>query len=117
MNRKKVVLFLCLLGGGLLFPAGPLCSEEAKEKDRVIELETVTVTANKIEEDIQDVPQSITVMDETVLEEKGITDIPDVIRNIPNMMISEGVGNAVSFRGLIPSMFTNNNPGRNGVTS
>lgn len=49
-------------------------------------------------------------MDETVLEEKGITDIPDVIRNIPNMMISEGVGNAVSFRGLIPSMFTNNNP-------
>lgn len=111
MNLKKIVLFLYLLSCGLFLPAGPLCGEEAKEENQVAELETVTVTANKMEEDVQDVPQSITVMDETVLEEKGITDIPDVIHNIPNMAISQGVhGNAVSFRGLIPSMFTNNNP-------
>ncbi len=111
MKRKKIVVFLCVLGCGLLLPPGPLWSEGAKSENRVTELEAVTVTANKIEEDVQDVPQSITVLDETVLEEKGITDIPDVIHNIPNMAISEGVhGNAVSFRGLIPSMFTNNNP-------
>ena len=110
MNRKKSVLFLCLLGWGLFLPAS-LWSEETGQEKQATKHETITVTANKMEEDVQDVPQSITVLDEVVLEEKGITDIPDVIRNIPNMYVSEGVhGNAVSFRGLNPSMFTNNNP-------
>jgi len=38
----------------------------------VVELENVMVNANKIEENIKDVPQSITVIDEEILEEKGI---------------------------------------------
>ncbi|MCG8550381.1 MAG: TonB-dependent receptor plug domain-containing protein, partial [Desulfobacterales bacterium] len=111
MYRKKALLMLswCLCCN-LLLPPAPLWAKDAEET-AVAKTQSITVTANKIEEDLQKVPQSITVMDEIILEEKGITDIPDLIREIPNMAAEEGVhGNAVSFRGLNPSMFTNKNP-------
>ncbi len=110
MYRKKVLLFFCCMSWGLLLSANTSWSKEA-EGPQVTKQEAITVTANKIEENVQDVPQSITVIDELVLDEKGITDIPDLVREIPNMSIATGIhGNAVSFRGLNPSMFTNNNP-------
>ena len=89
-----------ILGGGLVQaeePSGPT-------------LETITVTANKVEEDITDVPQSITVIDDEVLKEKGIEDIPDVISEIPNMIFKSDFGDSVNFRGLNMSTFTSNNP-------
>ena len=95
---------------GLLLLAVPLWAEEAEDK-AVTKMESITVTANKMEEDVQEVPQSITVMDEAFLVEKGITDVPDVIREIPNMVVQENLeGNPVSFRGLNASTFTYNNP-------
>ena len=104
MYRKSLWLLYCA-GFGLFFLwAAPSWSEEKK-------LESITVTANKIEEDVQEVPQSITVLNEMILDEKGIKDVGDLAREIPNMFMSTGVhGNAASFRGLNPSMFTNNNP-------
>lgn len=74
------------------------------------ELQKVSVTANKIEENLEDVPQSITVIDEFDLQDKGIQDIPDVIENIPNMNLSEIGGANIAFRGLTQSIFTQNNP-------
>lgn len=73
---------------------------------------SITVTANKIEEDITDVPQSITVIDEFTLQEKGVRNVADVINEIPNMSITPegGHGSPVNFRGLNTSAFTNNNP-------
>lgn len=73
-------------------------------------LDKVTVTANKIEENLQNVPQSITVIDKTILEQKGITDITGIIAEIPNMASYPDHGTMVNFRGLNASMFTNNNP-------
>ena len=88
--------------------AGDTNSSTAKEP---VTIEKITVTANKMEEDLVKVPQSITVIDEVMLEEKGIKSVPDLIREIPNMTASSSAhGNAVNFRGLNPSMFTNNNP-------
>lgn len=110
MYRKSVWLLCCMGFGLLLSAAGPSWGEETGGLPET-KLESVTVTANKIEEDIQDVPQSITVIDEMVLDEKGIKSVGDVVEMIPNMDFTGGVhGNAVSFRGLNPSMFTNNNP-------
>lgn len=111
-NRKRVwMLFCCVSCGALLMVASPSWSDELKEKIKEAKQESVTVTANKIEEDIKDVPQSITVIDEMVLDEKGVKNVGDVVEMIPNMNMATGVhGNAVSFRGLNPSMFTNNNP-------
>lgn len=76
------------------------------------ELTSVTVTANKIEQDFQSVPQSITVIDAATLEEKGITRVVEVVREIPNMYNNSAGGNGLglNFRGANASMFTNNNP-------
>ena len=105
MFQNKIMLLFYCMCCGLLSLTAPSWSDE------ITEMENITVTANKIEENIQDVPQSISVIDEFVLDEKGITEIADVINEIPNMTVSTGThGNAVSFKGLIPSMFTNNNP-------
>ncbi|RXJ94382.1 TonB-dependent siderophore receptor [Malaciobacter molluscorum] len=70
----------------------------------------VIVSANKIEENIKDIPQSITVIDKEIIDEKGIKNVADVINEIPNMYISPSHGGALNFRGLNTSMFTNNNP-------
>ncbi len=81
------------------------------EKSEALKLESLTVTANKMEENIRDVPQSITVIGEYELEEKRIKNIADVITEIPNMDIYSGtMGTAANFRGLNMSVFTNNNP-------
>lgn len=78
--------------------------------DGINKLDAITVTANKVEENIQNVPQSITVIDEKIIEEKGITNIAGIINEIPNMLESEDGGITVNFRGLNTSLFTNNNP-------
>ena len=73
----------------------------------------MTVTANKIEEDIKDVPQSITVIDETVIEEKGVKSVGDIITSTPNMdVVTYGSPSRIltNIRGLNTSMFTANNP-------
>lgn len=76
-----------------------------------VAMEKITVTANKMEEDLTKVPQSITVIDAVMLDEKGIKNVPDLIREIPNVTASASPhGNNVNFRGLNPSMFTANNP-------
>ncbi|MFV0562573.1 TonB-dependent receptor [Malaciobacter mytili] len=84
----------------------------AHSKDKThTNFEAVTVTANKIEENIIDVPQSITVITDEQLENKGIKKISEVIKEIPNMNFQNSLnGGMSSFRGLNSSMFTNNNP-------
>lgn len=78
----------------------------------VIKLEDVTVSANKIEEKAKDVPQSITVLDEETLEEKRITQIEDVAKEVPNMSFQHSANGSesMSFRGLNTSTFAFNNP-------
>ncbi|RXK04560.1 TonB-dependent receptor [Halarcobacter ebronensis] len=73
-------------------------------------LENVTVTANKIEENIQYIPQSITVLDHEEIEAKEIKTISDVINEIPNMTSTPDRGIKVNFRGINASLFTENNP-------
>jgi len=79
-------------------------------QDTSNQLDTVTVTANKIEENIQDVPQSITVIDAEYLEEKGLKNVADIIGEVPNMTAIPDYGKGVNFRGLNSSVFTTSNP-------
>ncbi|AOO66295.1 putative TonB-dependent receptor [Sulfurospirillum halorespirans DSM 13726] len=73
-------------------------------------LEGVTVSANKIEEKIQDVPQSITVLSESNLEDREIKNVEGIIQEIPNMSFSPLYYQSVNFRGINQSIFTSNNP-------
>ena len=97
-NRIAKSTLLTLIAGSCLFAQD------------TYNLKSVSVSANKIEENIQDVPQSITVIDEEILQEKRIQTMKDVIKEVPNMNTANDHGTAVSFRGLNASMFTNNNP-------
>lgn len=81
-----------------------------KEDENFELLGETIVTVNKIEENLKDIPQSITVIDSEILEEKEIKNITDVIDEIPNMNTSGKRGTLTSFRGLNASMFTSNNP-------
>ncbi len=66
----------------------------------------ITVTANKMEENINYIPQSITLMTDVEIEERGIDNVSDLIEYIPNLSSTT----VVNFRGLNASMFTNASP-------
>jgi iron complex outermembrane receptor protein len=109
MKLKKMLPLIRWIGFALMIMPWTSWADDT-ENEASMNLENITVTANKIEENMKDVPQSITVIDEYVLEEKGIRNVADVIGEIPNMKISHDHGNSVNFRGLNASMFTSNNP-------
>ncbi len=73
-------------------------------------LKEVEVTANKMQENIHKVPQSISVIDAAKIEEQGLKNSMDVINLIPGMLSTPDHGVGVTFRGLKRSMFTENNP-------
>ncbi|WP_418181195.1 TonB-dependent receptor [Aliarcobacter lanthieri] len=99
MLENKKVLVLLLITSSILF------------SNETTKLDEITVSANKMEENIKDVPQSISVITEEDIEQKGIKTIQDVIKEIPNMSGQRDLnGGMSSFRGLNSSMFTNNNP-------
>ena len=82
------------------------------EEDKAFEVESITVTAEKRAEDIQDVPVSITAFTETELEDAGVETIADVINMIPNMIAESSIQGLTtsSCRGIGPSTFTGKNP-------
>ncbi len=98
MEKRLRIVLLSTAFSSLLF-----CESDVK-------LDDVTVSANKMEENIKDVPQSITVIDEIALEERQIKTVTDVIEEMPNMTISPLYYSSVNVRGLNLSLFTNNNP-------
>lgn len=100
MNKKRIAFtMISLVVSSLLY------GSEGNYK-----LEEVTVSANKIEEKIQDVPQSISVLSEKHLEEREIKNVEGIIQEIPNMSFSPLYFQSVNFRGINQSMFTGNNP-------
>ncbi|PIE75378.1 MAG: TonB-dependent siderophore receptor [Deltaproteobacteria bacterium] len=111
--KKTYTKLVITLGVTLLLIQPCTVFSTTQEKgESFTKLEEITVTANKVEENLQDVPQSVSVIGEIELEEKGMRKIPDLIREIPNMHIMEGnyLGRSVNFRGLNASVFTNSNP-------
>ncbi|MBW1967680.1 MAG: secretin and TonB N-terminal domain-containing protein [Deltaproteobacteria bacterium] len=79
-------------------------AEEKEEAKRPVEIETMTVTAQKREENVQDVPMSITVFDSLDIEDKKIESMQqDMADFVPNLMIYEhghpGI-NAPTMRGI-----------------
>ena len=103
MNKQKTIsLFIATF----LLLANFFCTKETQALD----LDGITVTANKMEEDIKDIPQSITVMTDVQIEERGIKSIKDLIQYIPNLTTSYYNTDKVNFRGINTSQFTNTNP-------
>ncbi len=88
----------------------PLSSLSVMAENPAIVLDEITVTANKMEENMQKVPQSISVIDAAEIEEMGLKNSMDVLDRIPGMLTTPDHGIGVTFRGLKRSMLTDNNP-------
>ncbi len=70
-----------------------ILSQSIYAEDTPKELDSVTVTANKIEENLQEVPISMTVFDEFAIEDRKIESIQDVASYSSNFtLIDQGGG-------------------------
>lgn len=87
-----------------------LIAEPARAKEaQGTTLDTITVTANKQKEDIQEVPIGITAFDDLTLEDKNISSITEMVDFVPNLaIISGGVAGTYlpSMRGIQNEMGT-----------
>ncbi len=82
-----------------LLAQGPALCQESQHT----ELDTITVTANKVEENVQDVPMGITVFSDQNIEDRHIESVLDIADFVPNLSIFDnGVSgmNSPSTRGI-----------------
>ena len=84
-----------------LYPLSPALAQEADEPGAG-ELETITVTATKRSENLQDVPQSITAFTTADIEKNAFKNMADYVRALPSVqLINLRPGrNELSFRGI-----------------
>lgn len=98
MNTKSFII-LSLIAANFLF---------AQHSQKLRE---ITVTANKVEENINEVPQSISIFDEERLDGLGIKKIDELFKEVPNFHASGEVGEGIqNYRGINTSLFSNANP-------
>ena len=77
--------------------------------DEKYKLETIIVTSQKREENIQDVPASITALSEIQIEDAGIQEMEDLGFYTPNLYIGKA-GNNAELQPVIRGMYNRMNP-------
>lgn len=93
LTRSTWVGLGVVLGVGLVIPPGSW-GQAAEPRGKTgaprpeMEVEEITVTAQKREENIQEVPISVTALTTAALEEKGVTSVSDLDETVPNFYIS-----------------------------
>lgn len=103
-SRNSVGL---LAGLCLSFTAGAQAQTGADGATKYDELETVVITAERRETDVQRTPISITAVSGEDLADAAKATIEDALRTVPAVQISGGIFNsAVFIRGLGPSLNT-----------
>jgi iron complex outermembrane receptor protein len=84
MNKRKLAIALCAAPLGAL---AVVPSALAQEQDDSV-FETVTVTAQKREQSIYDVPVAISAFSPEAMERQGIADLTDIGKFVPNLNIT-----------------------------
>lgn len=100
---KSVSVAALLAGGALCSPA--LAQETGAGEDQQARMDRVVVTAQKREQDLQDVPISISAFSESALEEGNIVNVQDIAKLVPSLNIPSespsGASNGIIFmRGI-----------------
>jgi len=78
-------------------------SQNTPAAETAVVLDTITVTANKLETKVIDVPGSISVVDEEELERRQASDLSDILRGMPGVEVYGGPRSTVQepiIRGL-----------------
>ena len=71
------------------------------ETDEGIQIETMTVTAQKQEENVQEIPISISVFNDQAIEDRKIEALSDMADFVPNLVLNDGQGRGTpTMRGM-----------------
>ncbi|WP_320044340.1 TonB-dependent receptor plug domain-containing protein [uncultured Desulfobacter sp.] len=84
----RIPAVLMLIGMICISVLQPCLATEASLPTEETALETITVTAQKREEDVQKVTTSITVLSDMAIEDAGIESTQDIWRYVPNLFTS-----------------------------
>lgn len=90
MSQKVRSVQGWVFGLGVAIAAVPGAMAQAPAADEANELQEIVVLARKFEENLQDVPLTISVIDETVLREKLVRDLGDVAKLTPGFTYEQG---------------------------
>jgi len=82
--------------GACLSTASLASAQEATDDEA--RLGTVRVTAQRVEENLQDVPVAVTALDSEQIERRQVTDILDLTAQVPNINIASNTGTANAAR-------------------
>jgi iron complex outermembrane receptor protein len=94
----------------------PAHAQETTDEDASRTLQTVTITATKREQTLQDVPVAVSVVDSSVIEQAEIVDLNDLQSIVPSLRIGQfqssantnfiirGFGNGDNNAGIEPSV-------------
>ncbi|PKP82756.1 MAG: hypothetical protein CVT79_04785 [Alphaproteobacteria bacterium HGW-Alphaproteobacteria-18] len=74
----------------------PASAQETETEDATNRLGTVTVTARKVEENLQDVPVSVTAFTGELLAEKGVVEVADIAAFTPGFTTREANSNSTA---------------------
>jgi iron complex outermembrane recepter protein len=98
MTSRRSVLLLASAAAAATAMAGQACAQASAP---AADIETVIVTAQKREEDIQDVPISMEVVGGEQLDKLRIADIQALQSYVPNLLVQNSPGNnAIFLRGF-----------------
>ena len=108
MKFEKGLITIVIMATCALFTGPAICAEQelkdSSKPEKEYQLETIKVTAQKQEENVQEVPVSITVFNEQDIEDKNIGSIQEIADFVPNFMVFGETGisgmNSPSMRGI-----------------
>jgi len=81
---------------GTAFASPALAQDDSDEDAR--RLGTVTVSAQRVEENLQDVPVAVTALDTAQLEDRQVLNVRDLTAQVPNINIATNTGTASAAR-------------------
>jgi len=98
ITDSKYVLLAGASALALTLFAPTAFAQEEEAPDDARRLGTVTVTTQKVEESIQDVPIAVSAFDEDALNKMQLTGGPDLLKAIPNTVFTAGNFGGFNFR-------------------
>ncbi|WP_368564451.1 TonB-dependent receptor [Pseudoxanthomonas sp. UTMC 1351] len=94
-KQKKKTLTLAVFAALCMGPQA-YAQQNAAEEEEPTTLATMTVTAQKREEAMQDVPISVTALPEQLLQDTGVRDIKDLQVLVPGMTVTSTQSEAIT---------------------
>jgi len=104
MNIRAAVRITLLAAGAAGTFATAHAQESAKTGASGLQLEEVVVTAQRRQEQIQDVPIAVSAFDQTEMQRRQAFNVVDIVSNVPNLVgnnnIGQGTATTVFLRGI-----------------